>query len=243
VAILRDLRGLLAAVSGDDDKRYRLAERVAHGIHPQAILSGRDRSWLRDGEFREVFRSFRGDGPNRMMDRAYFIGQLARYVAAGVPGDTVECGCYTGLTSHEICRYSQPGKRHHVFDSFEGVSDPGSIDGKYWNSGDLAASEETLLRNLSQFDVTTHPGWIPDRFDEVAGTQFSLVHIDVDLYQPTFDSISFFYERVPPFGMIVCDDYGFSTCPGATQAIDEFMSDKPEIVLNVPTGQGVIVKS
>lgn len=91
--------------------------------------------------------------------------------------------CYTGLTSHEICRYTQPGKHHHIFDSFEGVSDPGPMDGKYWSCGDLAATEETVHRNLARFDVTSHAGRSPDRFDEVARMQSSLVQIDVDLYQ------------------------------------------------------------
>ena len=43
-------------------------------------------------------------------------------------------------------------------------------------------------------------------------------------------------------GIIVCDDYGFSTCPGAKQAFDEFMKGKPEPIVHVPTGQCFIIK-
>ena len=35
-------------------------------------------------------------------------------------------------------------------------------------------------------------GWIPSRFEEVKDKNFSFVHIDVDLYQPTLDSLNFF---------------------------------------------------
>lgn len=42
--------------------------------------------------------------------------------------------------------------------------------------------------------------------------------------------------------MIVGDDYGFDTCPGARRAFDEFMAGKPERLVPVPTGQAFVVK-
>jgi hypothetical protein len=71
---------------------------------------------------------------------------------------------------------------------------------------------------------------------------FSFVHIDVDMYEPTRDSIAFFYERTATGGVIICDDYGFSTCPGATRAIEEFMANQPEPIVRAPTGQAIIFK-
>ena len=85
-------------------------------------------------------------------------------------------------------------------------------------------------------------GLIPSRFPELDERSFSFVHIDVDLYQPTFDSIAFFYPRMIQGGLILCDDYGFTSCPGAKKAIDEFMADKPECVVQLPTGQALILK-
>jgi O-methyltransferase len=52
----------------------------------------------------------------------------------------------------------------------------------------------------------------------------------------------FFYPRLVPGGVILCDDYGFTTCPGVRRAVDEFMADKPEHVVHVPTGHGFLVK-
>jgi hypothetical protein len=68
------------------------------------------------------------------------------------------------------------------------------------------------------------------------------VHIDVDLYQPTLDSIRFFYPRLAPGGIILCDDYGYSSCPGAKGAFDEYMKDRPEKIIHAPTGQAFIIK-
>ena len=241
MGVRRNLTGGFRALRGSDRDRYRLAERVAAKIHPDAILSDRDRLWLRDAEFRAIYQRFRGDIFTRTMDRVFFIDQLARLVAP-LLGDTVECGAYDGLSSYMICRATQPAHTHHVFDSFEGVSEPGEADGDYWKKGDLSASEATLLANLAEFDIVTHPGWIPHHFDEVTDLQFCMVHIDVDLYQPTRDSIEFFYDRTVRGGIIVLDDYGFANCPGATAAVDEHMANRPEIVVMAPTGQGIIFK-
>lgn len=237
----RDLVGALSALRGNDRDRYRLAERVAKKIHHEALVGDRDRLWLRDTEFRAIYQRFRGSTFSRTMDRVYFLDQLSALVAE-LPGDTVECGAYDGLSSLMMCRRTQPGSTHHVFDSFEGVSEPGPFDGEYWSQGDLSASEDTLIANLADFDVVTYRGWIPDRFGEVSDLRFRVVHIDVDLYQPTLDSIAFFYERTVARGVIILDDYGFANCPGATRAIDNFMADKSETVVMAPTGQGFIFK-
>ena len=97
--------------------------------------------------------------------------------------------------------------------------------------------------NLADFDnYTALAGWIPERFDEVRELEFSFVHVDVDLYEPTRDTIDFFYSRVSSNGIMLFDDYGFKSCPGAKKAIDEFFKTRPENVISLPTGQALITK-
>jgi hypothetical protein len=101
-----------------------------------------------------------------------------------------------------------------------------------------------VRRNLGRFDfVVYHRGWIPKRFESVAEQAFSFVHLDVDLYQPTLDSLLFFYDRLQPGGILLCDDYGFANCPGARRALDEFFADKVEKIVSLPTGQAFIQKA
>jgi hypothetical protein len=61
------------------------------------------------------------------------------------------------------------------------------------------------------------------------------------LYQPTLDSVVFFYPRMNRGGLMLFDDYGFATCPGARRAIDEFFTDKPEPIIDLPTGQAFVL--
>jgi hypothetical protein len=174
--------------------------------------------------------------------------QLLR-LTSSLEGDTAECGVYKGASSFLMLlanRDSKLNKTHHIFDSFEGLSEPGHLDGKYWSAGNLSVSEQLVIEMLNPFvankDFFCHKGWIPDRFKDVSAAKFSFVHVDVDLFQPTLDSIEFFYEKIVPGGVFLCDDYGFSSCPGATKAIDEFLANKIEKMIYLPDGGGFFIK-
>jgi O-methyltransferase len=225
--------------------RYRLAEIAARAIGgcwvPEDL-----KLWQQDQAFWRDYRRVAGRNL-RSAERKYAVRELVRSLA-DVPGDTAECGVFEGATSFFICQ-ARGGGTHHAFDSFAGLSRPSIEDEPdvptvaAWRAGDLCRSETIARRNLASFpQVRFYPGWIPERFGEVASCRFSFVHIDVDLYQPTRDSLEFFYPRMSPGGMIVCDDYGYVNCPGAKQACDELAADWPEPWIHLPTGQGLLIK-
>ena len=185
------------------------------------------------------------------LDRRHNLLQMLRLIQ-DVPGDTAECGVFEGVSSFLIHRYAPPHdapRIHHMFDSFQGLSAPGDDDdGQHFTKYALACAEGQVRENLARAlqgdlsHVRFYKGWIPSRFAEVSDTVFALVHIDVDLYAPTRDSIAFFYPRISPGGIIICDDYGFTTCPGATKAIDAYLADKPEKMLLFASGGGFLIK-
>jgi hypothetical protein len=174
------------------------------------------------------------------------VYQLARLVAE-VPGDTAECGVFQGAGSFLIARAlestNERPRIHFVFDSFEGLSTPSAADGYSWQRGDLACSLETVQGALGSLPhVRLYKGWIPEPFVHAERANFAFVHIDVDLYEPTRDSIAFFYPRMNEGGIIVCDDYGFTTCPGACRAVDDYLADKSERMISLPSGGGFLIK-
>jgi hypothetical protein len=232
----------------DDDSeesRFLLAERLSQLVYPKYKFSEFGRLYLEDENFLRLYEMFVAKGTTNYhsLDRKYVLDQFLKLVA-DVEGDTAECGAYKGASSFLICRrILESGKKHHVFDSFEGLSAPDAADGSYWKKGDLCSGEDEIRRNLRDFDfVVYHKGWIPERFRDVSSLKFCFIHLDTDLYMPTRDSLVFFYERLNPGGVIICDDYGFKTCPGAHKAFESFFSDKCEKVIALPTGQAFIVK-
>jgi hypothetical protein len=228
-----------------EEMGFAFLRRTAAWVSPRYRFNWGKFDWWHNDRFTEYLERFNElDGMNT--DRRWTLYQLAR-LAADVPGDTAECGVFRGASSYLICRsfngHSQHRRTHFVFDSFEGVSKPQPIDGTHWTKGDLTCPLDVVKQNLQEFDnISWHKGWIPQRFADVTDRRFSFVHIDVDLYEPTRDSIQFFYPRLNNGGIIICDDYGFTTCPGATRAVDEFLTDKSEKMIALPCGGGFLIK-
>jgi hypothetical protein len=182
------------------------------------------------------------DEPQWSLDRKFFLRELLKLVDH-LEGDTAEAGVYEGASSLLICEARGGRSTHWAFDSFEGLSAPTSRDGDVWSAGDVAASEASARALLEPLGAVVLRGWIPDVFAEARIERLVFAHVDVDIHDPTLASFEYFYDLVVPGGVIVCDDYGFALCPGAKEAVDSFMAERPEPVIHSPTGQGIVIKS
>ena len=225
-------------------QRYDEIEKLAAALVPAEHLSEAQRSMFLDKEFREDFEKF-AEGIYRSYDRKFLMREFARF-AIREEGHFAECGVFKGASAYILAKELKnagSGKKLHLFDLFEGLSAPASIDGEHWTKGDMLGRLDEVQNNLRDMatHIIYHKGWIPEGFDKNAQDVFSFVHIDVDLHQPTLDSLAYFYPRMSRHGVILCDDYGFETCPGARKAFDDFFKSTGDVVLHLPTGQGMVI--
>ena len=233
--------------SPKDPKRgFRLLRAFGRVLVPGYQFQWPEVLWWNYTRFAECLHRFNErNGLNS--SRKWVLSELMRLVE-GVPGDTAESGVFEGASSYLICRANErhrgEPRMHYVFDSFAGLSPPRvELDGDHWEPHAMSASETLVRRNLAEFErVRFLPGWIPERYPEVGDRRFALVHVDVDLHDPTRDSLEFFYPRTNPGGIIVCDDYGSGYCPGATKAVDDYLADKPEKMLEMVGGGGFLIR-
>lgn len=239
--MLRGLFTLIVNPRARRDWRFTVLRKFGKWLMPEYRFLWPQMVWWQDQEFNEYLKRFEEFGGCNS-DRRWMVSQLTKLVES-VPGDTAECGVLAGSSSYLICR-GLPGRNHYMFDSFDGLSEPDASDGSYFEKNDLSYGVEALRENLKEFpNASIHKGWIPERFKDIESKRFAFVHIDVQLYQPTLDSFEFFYPRMNKGGIILCDDYGFGTCPGAKQAVDEFLADKPEKIIWLSGGSAFLVKS
>lgn len=170
--------------------------------------------------------------------------------------DFVEAGCWHGHSSFIISSLIKKSlKRNinfHIFDSFEGLSEVTKFDQNLIDldknilfkiRSQFKANEDFVRYDvLEGFDfIKTYKGWIPDKFHLINDRNFSFVHIDVDLYQPTLDTLKFFYPKLLKGGIILCDDYNSKAFNGARKACDEYFKDKDYTFKFAPSLSGFIV--
>lgn len=221
---------------------------AAHGVRvPDAELYRPLFSpWEGAPEFEQFYQPIK-DHTACSRDRCYFLWTTLRQ-ALSLGGDVVECGVYRGgtaLLEALTIRETSPSGRHklHLFDSFEGM--PQTAEGiDRFKQGDFSTTSADRVRELlSDFPfVEIHVGFIPATFEGVRLEKVCWAHIDVDLFQSVKDCINFIYPRLCPGGIMVFDDYGFPSCPGARKAVDEAFANRPEVPICLPTGQCLIIK-
>jgi O-methyltransferase len=233
--------------------RNRLIERFARW--GDRFLYDHRLAWLNDKEWVSPYRKYlEADRlPNqpstRILDRRFVLIKLAERVR-DLDGSTAEFGVREGVGSALICKALQgtykDSARHLGFDSFEGLPEPTPRDKNSkgqisWFRGGLKIPLESATHYLSDFEhCQLVKGWIPETLGPFSDETFRFIHVDVDLYKSTVDSLEFAYPRMVNGGIILFDDYGFDDVSGARNAVNEFFSGRPETVFELPTGQAFV---
>lgn len=187
-------------------------------------------------------------------DRLHVIFQVLAHVRSQFkPSEKinlVEVGVYKGGTSYfiaSVVRHFKLQATHHAFDTFEGhaVQDINSIvDTAHLPAMFNDTEFEAVKSYLSEFEnVLVFKGRFQDTCGALRNKKIHFVHFDVDIYEPTIFGLNFFDKRLAPGGVIIVDDYGFTTCPGVKKAVDEFIAATPGYFsLSLLTGQFLLVK-
>ncbi|MEO1329617.1 MAG: TylF/MycF/NovP-related O-methyltransferase [Pseudomonadota bacterium] len=186
--------------------------------------------------------------------RFYNLLQIFELVR-NIPGCSAEAGCWRGLSSFLICNSIRDkdaeftGAGHVIVDSFKGLSPPTAEDnlpekfqGRFSNT-----SVDHVRNTLREFpNVSIFEGWIPDAFEKVPDQTYRFVHIDVDLFEPTRDSLEYFFPRVSHGGVMVVDDFGpwpaGGKYQGCSRAVIEFCKKNNIPFAALSTGNAVIFK-
>lgn len=157
------------------------------------------------------------------LDRSANIIRYSEMVK-DLQGDIAEFGCFR-CGSFELLAKLNPHKNCIAIDSFEGLPKPNEYD-TYHKEKDF---NEVEYEAVYGYFKTLYPnvellkGFSPDVFLSIPEfREFSLVHIDVDLYSSTYHGLDFFYPRLVKGGVIILDDFGFKSTEGSKKATLDF---------------------
>jgi hypothetical protein len=126
----------------------------------------------------------------------------------------LEAGCWQGGSSVKfsiIC--AMLGYKLQIYDSFEGVEKAsGNAGGNYDFSGEYAASEVTLRRNLAQFGepevCRIHKGWFVNTLANApVSYPIRMAYIDCDLAKGTKEALAGIVPSLVADGQIFSQDF------------------------------------
>jgi len=155
-------------------------------------------------------------------------------ITKNVEGDFVEIGVYEGasaLTALNYLKQINLKKRVYLLDTFEGFNykeSENSSDLKWHKSHFIDTEKETKiflekeLKGFSNYKLVVNNICQDNLPEEIKS--ISLAHVDVDIYEATFEAIKKVSKRLSKNGIIMCEDpVNTPICYGALYAMEEFL--------------------
>jgi len=171
--------------------------------------------------------------------RVYTLCWAARS-CLGVEGDYVDLGCYDGKTVEIIARYvgfATQRRRYFVYDLFENAP----AEARKAGHGPQLYSEVCArLAPLGAFRVVR--GRLPDSLADDAPRRIAFAQLDLNVAEAEIGCLERIFGLISPGGMLVLDDYGFVRYRESHERERAFFAEQGVPVLELPTGQGLVVK-
>lgn len=155
-----------------------------------------------------------------------------------IPGDILEFGVYKGTSLVRLLSFrdlveTSSSRKVFGFDVFGKFPDELSLEtdrsfvDKFEAAGGYGISKEELDNHLKAKGIQNYEliqgdifKTIPEFLAAHPARKIALLHIDVDVYEPSKFILENLWERMVPGGVLMLDDYG--TVDGETRAVDEF---------------------
>lgn len=208
--------------------------------------------WRRNAQIEAMLKRMQERGVISLVDvdRAWTLLSAFQQTVT-LAGEVWETGVYQGGSATLLKGLIQESCANHggspttlrLFDSFEGLPET-SHPLDLHHGGDFGDTGlEQVIETVGPEDwIDFRKGWIPETFAGLEDARIRFAHVDVDLYQPILDCCEFIYPRLVSGGIMVFDDYGLASCPGARAAVDEFFRTRPESPFILINGQCMVVK-
>ena len=193
----------------------------------------------------EIVRPLTMTSPERLVSLSRSIDHL---VKQGIAGDIVECGVWRGgsmmMVARKLVRLQDTARNLYLFDTFEGMSEPGredvsAVDSSHaqalldaadklagdnvWCYSPLDEVKANLKKTSYPFDhIRFVKGKVEDTLPEPSIGKIALLRLDTDWYESTRHELETLYDKLVPGGILIIDDYGHWS--GSRKAVDEFIA-------------------
>jgi len=194
-------------------------------------------------------------GPDGIAWRLHILIWAARSVQ-DLPGDFVECGVFKGDMSWVVAKaanFFSQNRKFYLYDTFAGFSpkysseedfpfNPQFLDyaHKIYNIPDLFEKVKTRFKGFPNCIVIQ--GILPDILAEAAPEKIALLHLDLNSPAAETGVLEVLFDRMTAGGILIFDDYGWLEYIKQKRAADTFMSARGYPILELPTGQGLVIK-
>lgn len=147
-------------------------------------------------------------------------------MVSGLPGDVIELGVHTGVTSIALASYIKANDINKVVyscDTYEGL--PWGEKNSPLQKGECRTPYDQFWAAVEEADVTSiiKPviGLVQDTlYTKLPDGKFCFAFMDMDLYDATSFATRYLQPRITLGGVMGYHDYRFERCPGIERVVD-----------------------
>jgi O-methyltransferase len=207
------------------------------------ITWNRNLSFMRQDFFSEILSGDESDAIEKSCIWRLYILLYFAESCQHLEGDYVELGCHKGATAKRLTErvdFQALGKRYWLYDLFgwsegdEHTHMPGHDNPRMY--------EDVVDRFADQPWVQVIRGSVPGSFSQGFPDRIAFAHIDMNHPTPESGALEVVLPRLSPGGFIVFDDYGWWGYSAQKRALDPIAASHGFNILELPTGQGLLLK-
>lgn len=219
------------------------------------LIGGKIMGFLKDQKFMQAFkRAFdRYENPalhhvlTQLIWRKHVLASAAKNCLA-LEGDYVECGVELGFGVDVVSDYidfKNTSKTWWLYDTFAGVPTEQLDKGTRPNPAMVDPSQYQKVCDKFKDQPRFHiiQGMVPDSFIKGMPDQIAYLHIDMNNTKAEIGALIALLDRVVIGGHIILDDYGWVAFQSQHHAENLFFNALGLNVIELPTGQGLFVKT
>jgi hypothetical protein len=210
------------------------------------ITFDRNMSFFEDARFMQAFQSAALTELERTLIWRVHVLCWCAQLGLRRAGDFVECGVFRGFFTAVAARYLDFGSRDrhwYLYDTFTGIPadqlDPGHENPAVFQETGLYEACRERFAGYANVDVVR--GRIPEVLRERAPEKVAFLHLDLNSAAAETGALEFFWERLAPGAPVLLDDYGWRAYRAQKLAEDPFFAARDRQVLELPTGQGLVI--
>jgi hypothetical protein len=237
----------------NENKIFRHVLGIIDGLYKKVfhadmlITCERCLGFMEDPKFVETLKKVATNPQERSLVWRLHTQMWAANQCLGLPGDFMECGVYKGFCSHFMVDYldfAKSGKTLYLHDTFEGIPEDQRAGSPVRPGGynEEGLHESVVARFKPYPNVKVVKGKVPDVFRDFCPDRIAYLHLDMNSAAAEIGALEAVFDKIVPGGMIVLDDYGWQWYRAQKDAEDVFFAARGHRVLELPTGQGLVVK-
>lgn len=210
------------------------------------VVWGRVIGWIRDSRYLDAVSSSQPDVRDASIAWRTHAACWASRLACNVQGDFLEIGCYEGYTASVLRSFLGDDftvygsrRKYFWFDRFAGGGSQKTV------ALDQSKSFTVCQQRASRFmDVEVVKGDVLKTIVDNPGfssRQIAFAHFDLNDFEVEFRVLEFIIKRMAKGGVLLFDDFSMIPFTEQNAAYRDYFKSLNLEVLELPTGQGLVV--